>query len=158
METEDLLAGLAIAVGLVGVVVPVLPGPLLVAAALVAWAVAVGQSTGWLLAGAALCVLTVGVVVKYLVPGRRLRASGVPHRTLVSGAGLAVVGFFVVPVIGLVLGFVLGVYLSETQRLGRAAAWPATKAALGAVGLSILIELTACLAAAALWLVGAATT
>ena len=39
---------------------------------------------------------------------------------------LGVVGFFVVPVVGLFLGFVLGVYLAELRRVGAAAAWPST--------------------------------
>ena len=56
---------------------------------------------------------------------------------------LGVVGFFVVPVVGLFVGFVLGVYLAERRRVGGAAAWPSTKEALRAVGLSILIELAA---------------
>jgi hypothetical protein len=91
-------------------------------------------------------------VVKYALPGRGLRTAGVPNRTLVVGGVLGVVGFFVVPVVGLVVGFVLGVYVAELQRLGSTAAWPSTKAALKAVGLSILIELAAGLAATALWL------
>jgi len=68
------------------------------------------------------------------------------------------VGFFVIPVVGLLVGFVLGVYLSELQRVGRRGAWPATKAAVKAVGLSMLIELTAAMAAAAVWLAGALAT
>jgi uncharacterized protein len=65
------------------------------------------------------------------------------------------VGFFVVPVVGLPLGFLLGVYLSELQRVGRERAWPATRAAVGAAGLSLLIELAAGLLAATTWLLGA---
>ena len=42
------------------------------------------------------------------------------------GGVLGVVGFFVIPVIGLPLGFVLGVYLSELSRVGVDRAWPAT--------------------------------
>ncbi len=89
-----------------------------------------------------------GTVVKYAVPGRRLRTAGVPGRTLVAGAVLGVVGFFVVPVIGLVLGFVLGIYLSELQRVGYDAAGPATRHALRAVGLSVRDRVAAALVAA----------
>ncbi|HET6562065.1 MAG TPA: DUF456 domain-containing protein [Marmoricola sp.] len=152
MTTPDLLAGLAIVVGLVGIVVPFLPGTLLVAAAVLGWAVAVGEPLGWSLAAAALVVLALGTVVKYAVPGRSLKVAGVPNRTLLLGAALGVIGFFVIPVVGLVVGFVAGIYLSEAQRLGREAAWPATKVALRAVGLSILIEVAAALVATALWL------
>ena len=158
MDTPDLLAGVAIAVGLVGIVVPLLPGTLLIAAAVLFWAVYVGDGLGWALAGAAVAVLALGAVVTYAVPGRNLKAQGVPNRTLLAGGLFGVVGFFVVPVVGLILGFVLGVYLAEVQRLGRAAAWPATKVALKAVGMSILIEIAAGLVAASLWLTGALTT
>jgi uncharacterized protein YqgC (DUF456 family) len=41
------VVGLAIAMGIVGVVVPVLPGALLVWAAIAAWALAVGSATAW---------------------------------------------------------------------------------------------------------------
>lgn len=158
MQTADALAGLAILVGLVGIVVPLLPGTLLIAAAVVVWAVAVGGGQAWLFAALAVTVLATGTVVKYAVPGRSLRAQGVPARTLLAGGVLGFVGFFVVPVAGLLLGFVLGVYLAELQRLGGERAWPATKAALRAVGLSIAIELASGAVAAALWLAGALTT
>jgi hypothetical protein len=97
-------------------------------------------------------------VVKYLVPGRRLKASGVPTRTLLVGGVLGFVGFFVVPVVGLLIGFVLGVYLAERARVGAARAWPSTVAALQAVGFSILIELVAAVLAAAVWAVGVTVT
>ncbi len=151
MTTPDVLAGLAILVGLVGIVVPILPGTLLIAVGVLGWAVAVGEPLAWSLAAAALVLLALGQVVKYAVPGRGLKVAGVPNRTLLLGAVLGVIGFFVIPVVGLVIGFVAGVYLSEVQRLGRSAAWPATKVALKAVGLSILIELAAALLAAGLW-------
>jgi uncharacterized protein YqgC (DUF456 family) len=158
VQTADLLAALAIVVGLIGIVVPLLPGSLLIGGAALVWAWSVGGGLAWGLALAAVAVLLVGAVVKYALPGRSLKASGIPNRTLLAGGALGVVGFFVVPVVGLVLGFVLGIYLSELQRLGSQAAWPATKVALKAVGVSVLIELLAGLCAASLWFVGAIAT
>lgn len=158
MQTADVIAGLVILVGLVGVVVPVLPGLALVALALLGWALAVGGSTAWTVAGVGVLVLVAGALLKYLVAGRHLRARGVPNRTLLLGGLLGVVGFFVVPVVGLPLGFVLGVYLAELQRLGRDEAWPATRHALAAVGLAVLIELGAGLLATGIWVVGVVRT
>lgn len=158
MQIEDVLAGIAIAVGLVGVVVPILPGSLLIAAAVIVWAISIGDTTAWAAAIAAVAVLGIGTLVKYLLPGRHLKNQGIPTRTLLLGGLLGVVGFFVVPVVGLPLGFVLGVYLSEAQRLGTDAAWPATRATVKAVGASILIELAAGMTAAVLWFLGAVTT
>jgi hypothetical protein len=154
----ELLVALAIAVGLVGILVPVLPGSVLVLAAILVWAWDVGGATAWLLSGLAAVVLVAGGVVKFLVPNRRLKDVGIPASTQWVGAALGVVGFFVVPVVGLFLGFVLGVYLAEYHRLGARAAWPSTKHALKAAGLSILIELVAGVVAALLWVVGVVVT
>lgn len=153
MTWTDLAVGVAIAVGLVGIVVPVLPGTLLIAAAILVWAVATGGATAWTVFGVAFAVLVVGTVVKYLVPGRQLKAT-VPTSTMLAGAALGVAGFFVIPVVGLFLGFVLGIYAAEIGRVGRDRAWPSTKAALKAVGVSILIEMVAGVVAAGVWLVG----
>jgi uncharacterized protein YqgC (DUF456 family) len=158
MTGVEVLVALVIVVGLVGVVVPLLPGTLLIAAAVLGWAVSVSSVTGWVVLGVVVVVLALGAVVKYAVPGRRLKGAGVPSRTLLVGAVLGVVGFFVVPVVGLVLGFVLGVYVAERLRVGAALAWPSTKAALRAVGLSVLIELAAGLLATAAWVVGVVAT
>lgn len=147
------LVGLAIATGLVGVVVPVLPGALLVWAAIAVWALAVGGATAWAVLVVATLAIGGAQVVKVLVPGRRLRDAGVPRRSIVAGVVLAVVGFFVIPVVGFFVGFPLGVYLEERRRLGRhTAAWQSTREALRAMGLSILIELTATVLAAGAWL------
>jgi uncharacterized protein YqgC (DUF456 family) len=154
----EVLVALVIAVGLVGVLVPVLPGSLLVGAAVVVWAVERGEATGWAVTAVALLLLVTGAVVKYLVPGRRLQRVGVPTSTLVAGGLLGIVGFFVVPVVGLPLGFVLGVYLAEWRRLGHREAWPATVHALKAVGLGILIELGFGILAALTWVVGVVLT
>ena len=158
MTGTELIVGLVVLVGVVGVVVPLLPGTVLVAGAVVVWALEEPSTTAWVCTGVVLVLLVTGAVVKYAVPGKRLKDSGVPTSTLLLGAVAAVVGFFVVPVVGLLLGFVLGVYAAEVRRLGRARAWPATKQALVAVGLSVLIELLAALLAAVVWLGGAVAT
>jgi uncharacterized protein len=150
----EVLVALAIAVGLVGILVPMLPGSLLVAAAIMVWAIDVASVTAWVVAAAGVALLAAGTVVKYLVPGRRLQRAGVPTSTLLAGGALGVVGFFVVPVVGLPLGFLLGVYLAQWHRVGQAAAWPATVHAVKAVGLGIVIELGFGILAAATWVVG----
>lgn len=158
MSLLEVVVALAIAVGLVGVLLPLLPGSLLVGAAVLVWALDTGGRTAWGVAAAAVALLLLGALLKYLVPGRRLTAAGVPTRTLWAGGALGVVGFFVVPVVGLVLGFVLGVYLAERARVGGEGAGRSTVAALRAVGLSLAIELLAALLAATAWAVGVALT
>jgi uncharacterized protein YqgC (DUF456 family) len=158
VDLTELLVGLAVLVGLVGILVPVLPGSILILGAVLVWSIDRGDPTAWVVFALVAVMLVVGAVVKYAVPGRRLQATGVPQRTLALGAVLGAVGFFVIPVVGLAIGFVLGVYLAETNRVGRDQAWPSTKHALKAVGLSVLIELAAGMIAALTWFVGALLT
>jgi hypothetical protein len=154
--TVTLIAGTAIALGVVGVVIPVLPGLLLSWAGVLFWALA-GDASGtvkWLVLVIATLVAVVGAGVKYLVPGRRLKSAGIPNSALFAGGVLGLIGFFVVPVVGLILGFVLGVWLAERIRVGAAQAWPSTKKALGAAGLAMLIEFTTSLGIAVVWIFG----
>ncbi|MCD4527310.1 DUF456 domain-containing protein [Nocardioides sp. cx-173] len=155
MSLLDVLVAVAIAVGLAGILVPVLPGSILILGAVLVWAVEVGSGLAWTVFAVVTVLLVLGGIVKYVVPGRRLKTAGVPASTQWAGAGLAIVGFFVVPVVGIFLGFVLGIYLAELRRVGSARAWPSTTHALRAVGLSVLIELTAGVLAAGTWVVGA---
>ncbi|WP_315772777.1 DUF456 domain-containing protein [Rhodococcoides kroppenstedtii] len=149
----ELLVGLAIVVGLIGIVVPVLPGVLLILAAIGVWAFVTATTTAWTVFGVAAALLVIFGVAKYLWPGRRLRDAGVPTRSIVVGGVVGIVGFFVVPVVGLFLGFPLGVFLAELPRSRTAGlAWRSTVHATKAVGLSILVELFGALLAAGIWL------
>jgi uncharacterized protein len=158
VSPTEVLVALAILVGLVGVIVPILPGLVLVLAAILFWAIGERSATGWSVFTVAAVLIVAGSVVKYAVPNRRLKTTGIPSSTTWFGVALGVVGFFVIPVIGLFIGFVLGVYLAEYRRMGRAAAWPSTKEALRAVGVSILIELAAGVLAALVWVAGVVAT
>lgn len=158
MSGVEVLVALGIAVGLVGVVVPVLPGALLVWAAILVWGINVGTATGWVVVAAATGLIAGGQVCKYTIPGKQLKALGVPNRSLMIGGLVGIVGFFVVPVVGLFIGFVVGVYASEYQRVGARMAWPSTRAAVRAVGVSMLIELMSVLLATAVWIIGVITT
>ena len=158
MSLTEVLVGIAIAVGLIGILVPILPGSALILLAVLLWALEVGSGTGWLVFGVAAAFLVFGTVVKYAVPGRQLKDAGIPASTQWTGVALAVPGFFVIPVVGAFVGFVLGVYLAERRRLGPGAAGPSTWSALRAVGVSLLIELTAGILAAAAWVAGVLVT
>jgi len=158
VSLTEVLVAVVIAVGLVGILVPVLPGSVLVLAGILVWAIEVGGGTAGAVFAIATALLVAGSVAKYLVPGRRLKTAGIPASTQWIGAAFGIVGFFVIPVVGLFVGFVLGVYVAERRRVGAAAAWPSTKAALRAAGLSILIELAAGVLAALVWVGGVVAT
>ena len=154
-----LLPPLLIVVGLVGIVVPVLPGTVLVLAGMLVFALASGTTVGWVLLGLSVVVAAAGKGLQYLIPGRRMKERGVRTSTLVLAVLLGIVGFFVVPVVGAVVGFVLGIWLVELGR-GRDGrqAWQRTKHAVVAVLHSVGIELLAGLAVAALYVVGLIVT
>lgn len=177
----ELLVGIVILAGLVGVVVQVLPGAFLVLAAVLVWAIATGGTTAWVVLVVAAVATAIAAVVKYVLAGRHLTKAGVPTSTLVWGGVAGVVGFFVIPVVGLVVGFVGGVYVAELLRVralrgrvaagmagapastvpepsAQAVAWSSTRAALVATGVSILVELAGALVATAAWVVGLVLT
>jgi hypothetical protein len=65
------------------------------------------------------------------LPQKRTADAGVGLALQLFALGIAVVGYFAVPVVGAPLGFVLGIFLGRlaTTRQG-ATAWTSTKAAL----------------------------
>lgn len=155
----EVLVGVVVLVGLFGVVVQVLPGGLLVAGAVVVWGVVTGGAAGWTVVTVAVLATVLAGVGKYLLAGRHLQRKGVPGSTLVWGGLLGVVGFFVIPVVGLVVGFVVGTYAAEWVRLrAHDPAWKATVAALQATGVTILVELAGALVCTGAWVVGLALT
>ena len=157
---DSALVGLVMLVGLVGVVVPVLPGTALVLAAGVAWAVLVVEDgTGrWVVVGVLAALFVAGLVLKYALPGRRL-SGALPRSTLLATAVGAAVGFVVLPPLGLLLGAVVGTYAAEARRVGGGApARESTVQVLRAVGLGVLAELTAAVLMVGTWLVGLAVT
>ncbi|HEY9312591.1 DUF456 domain-containing protein [Williamsia sp.] len=150
--TGELVVAAIIFIGLCGVVVPVLPGLILILGAIAVWAFVVG-GTAWLVFAIAAGFLGAAAIVKYLVANKSMKDSGVPGRTVIAGGLLGIVGFFVVPVVGLVIGFVLGAFLAEWWRCkDLRGGWNGAVAATKAAGLAMIIELAGALFAASLWL------
>src|ERR1700704_4290945 len=97
------LVALVIAVGLVGLMVPLSPGILLVFGAIAVGAVVENNVTAWVTLGVVAALLAASTLIKYLWPMPRMRAADVGTSTLVAGAVLGIIGFFVIPVVGLVI-------------------------------------------------------
>ncbi|WP_286930113.1 MULTISPECIES: DUF456 domain-containing protein [Aeromicrobium] len=149
----DLLVALAILAGLVGAAVQVIPGGLVVGTSVFVWGAVTGGTLGWSVAAVAVVLTVAALVLKYLLAGRYLKARGVPNRSLLVGAVLGIIGFFVIPFVGLFIGFIGGTYLAELQRLrDPRAARQATAHAMRATGISILVELALALVTAMVWL------
>lgn len=159
MDPVTVLAGLMIFVGILGLVVPVLPGLLLCLAGVLLWASHVNTAGSWMAFGCCVLVAAIGWVVQFLVPNRRLKEAGVPGVAKLGGLAGAAVGFFVIPYVGLFVGFPAGVFAVEQLRLRDSRrAWAATKASVRAVLTSIGIELAAAVVVSWIWVVGVVLT
>lgn len=146
--SSDVVVGtlllLVMLVGLLGIIVPVLPGLGLINAAVLVWAIYDRGTWAWVALGVCVLLWAAAFVLQYLVPGKRLVAAGVPSWVLLVAGVAGIVGFFVVPVIGLPLFFVGGVYVVQSLRarhLGRSLG--STWQAIVAVITSQAIELAA---------------
>ncbi|MCE0488005.1 DUF456 domain-containing protein [Ornithinimicrobium sediminis] len=153
------VCAVVMAVGLLGIVVPVLPGLLLVWLSILAWALVESSTTGWVVLGLTSVLYAVGMVLEFLIPGQRMRRAGVRTSTLVVAVVVAIVMGVVIPFIGFLIGFPLGIYL--VQRVRRSThdhAWEATVHALKAVGLNIVIELATALLMISTWVLALVRT
>lgn len=159
MNPENLvtvLCGLAILVGVAGTIIPVLPGSILIGASLLAWALWGGAgTTGWVVFGIGLVFVLAGMAASAVLTGRKLKEHSIPSRSVVVGLVLGVAGMFIIPVVGLFVGFAAGLLLSEllrTRVLGTAVA--SSWAALKATGFGMIVEFGLACLAASTWVIG----
>ncbi|WP_426004588.1 DUF456 domain-containing protein [Paenarthrobacter sp. NyZ202] len=151
-----ILCGLAIAVGIAGTIIPVLPGSILIGASLLAWAIWGGAGTlGWVVFGVGLVFVIAGMAASAVLTGRKLKEHGIPNRSVVIGLVLGVVAMFLIPVVGLLVGFAVGLLLSEVQRTRNfRTAVRSSLAAIKATGIGILVEFGLACAAGSTWIIG----
>lgn len=136
-----ILAGLAILVGCVGIIVPVLPGSILIFIATLVWAIVIGGTHGWVAFAIIAVLVGIGMAAGWVLTGSRLKEREIPNSTVFFGALGAIVGIFAIPVLGLPIGFVAGIYLAELSRIKDArTAWDSTWVAIKAIGIGVVIE------------------
>ncbi len=157
-ELAALAAAILVLVGLLGIVFPALPGSILVGAGALAWAIWGASSWGWVAFGVAAFLLVVGVTSSLLLTGRSLQQRQVPKWPVTVGIILGVVGMFVLPGLGLPIGFVVGLLLAEWYRIrdfrqATVTSWETIKA----LGLGILAEVGCAMAATSVHAVSVAT-
>ncbi|HYI44971.1 MAG TPA: DUF456 domain-containing protein [Actinomycetota bacterium] len=147
------LVALTMLVGLLGVVLPFFPGlPIVWGAALVYGLFAGFSGVGWVAFAVITALMVAGMTLGLVLPHRRAASAGAPRTSVIAGLVLGVIGFFVVPIVGLPLGAILGVLLAEKARTGDwATAWTATKAMVVGFGLGVLVQLAAGLGMVGCW-------
>lgn len=147
------LVGVVMAVGLIGTVVPVMPGLLLIWGAGLVYGLLAGFGTVGMAAFVVMTALFAGgSVLSYVLPHRAGVQGGAAGSSLRLGIVGGVVGFFAIPVLGLPIGAVAGVLVGEYRRLGGwAPAWATTKRVLVGFGYAALAEFIAGLAMIGTW-------
>jgi uncharacterized protein len=153
-EAVITLVGVAMAVGLVGTIVPIVPGLALIWAGALGFGIAEGfDGPGALLFGTITIVGLAGEVAGVVLPKRSAGRAGAGRWSLLLGVTAALAGFFLVPVVGLPLGGALGIYVGEHLRTRDPhVAWRATMATLRGFGLAALAQFGAGLFMVVLWL------
>ncbi|KPL29462.1 hypothetical protein JI76_30765 [Streptomyces anulatus] len=154
MSVWQLVAvGLVMLLGLVGVLVPGVPGQAIVWAAVLWWALTDMTPAAWGVLIGATALMLLNQALKPLLPPRRPGESGAPRRTLMIGGVAGIMGFFVVPVVGGILGYVGAIFGAERLRLGsRGAGRASVRSVMRATGYAVLVELFCCLLVAGAWL------
>lgn len=152
----EIAVALAMAVGLVGLVVPVLPGLALMWAAVGVWVLLDGGGAWrWATFGVVTVLALVGVVAALTLGGRKATGAGAPWWALVMAVIGAVVGFIMIPLVGVVVGGIAGLWLAELIRLrDPRTAWDTTWEALQGYGLGTVVQMVAGVAIVLVWVAG----
>lgn len=148
------LIALAMVAGILGTIIPLLPGLPIVWAAALVYGIAAGFGVvGWVSFAMITAVGIGGMAAGFLVPQRKVQGGGAPFSTTVVGAIGGIIGFFVIPVVGIVIGAVLGILVAERARTRDwGAAWASTKRALVGFGIGALVQMGAGVVMMLIWI------
>jgi len=137
------------------------PGLLLLGAAVVVWAIGGegSDATRWIVVAVSTAIAVTGVILAAILPGRRAAAAGAPRSLMWVVALGTVVGFFVIPIVGALVGGPAAAYGAEYLRLrDSAAARRSAIEALKGFGIGVALQLLAGVTIAAVWAVGVIAT
>jgi uncharacterized protein YqgC (DUF456 family) len=122
---------------------------------LIAWGWVLGSAASWAAAAVGAFLVLVGFSASAILSGRRLKQERVPKRSMLAAVVAGIVGMFVVPFFGLIVGFTLGLYVAEylrsrNARMALHSSWEAAKA----MGLGMVVEFLMVAFAGSVWTVG----
>lgn len=160
MGLPEIIAGLVILIGVVGTLVPVLPGPVVVWGAALGYGLMVGFDTvGWM----SLTLITLGLgVCIYLgiaIPRHTIADEGLGWKGQLLSLLLALVGMTLIPVVGAWVGLGVGVFVIRYHRTGDAAgARRSTLTTLRAIAKATVFQFLTTVVMAGVWLGWVVTT
>ena len=160
--SETLITGITLAVlliGLLGTVVPFLPGILLMWGAVIAYGFLVGFGPVGVIAVVGATLLSIAAVaIGFVVPARLADESGAAGKSQVAAIIGGIIGFFVIPVIGFIVGALGGIAISEYLDKGDPdLARQSTIAVAKGFGVSALAQIAAGFLILTVWALWAAT-
>ncbi|WP_022873646.1 DUF456 domain-containing protein [Nesterenkonia alba] len=150
------IAGLILLLGAAGVILPVIPGSLVIILTLLIWAVLLGGPAAWTAAIIGVVLAGIGWSASTVLTGRALHREQIPRGPILVALAAALVGLVLLPPLGLFLGFAVGLFGAEYFRRDHQAgeAARASMVALRAMGLGIVIEFLLAGCAVSAFLIG----
>jgi uncharacterized protein YqgC (DUF456 family) len=149
------VAGILLAAAAVGTVYPVLPGSLLAIITLLGWAWVMGSTAAWIAAGIGTLFAVVGWAASTVLTGRKMKQQRIPKGSIAVAVVSGVVGMFLIPVVGLFVGFGAGLFLSEyARRRDLRTSARSSLETLKATGIGILVEFGLVCLAGSVWTIG----
>ncbi|MGP5730737.1 DUF456 domain-containing protein [Arthrobacter rhombi] len=158
MDTQILvtiIAGLLLAFSVVGTIYPVLPGSLLTILTLLGWALIIGGPAAWTCAAVGMLLALAGWSASMVLTGRSLKKQEIPRGTILFAVAAGIAGMFLIPIVGLFIGFGVGLLLAEyARRRSLRSAMRASLTTLKSTGVGILIEFGFAALAGSVWTIG----
>ncbi|GGA57689.1 membrane protein [Pseudoclavibacter endophyticus] len=137
-----IVAGILAIVGVLGIILPVLPGSITVLIGLLVWAIWGGSGWAWAAFAIGGVPVLIGMISGWVLAKRGLDKRKIPNWPVLVAAGAGIVGLFVIPLLGLPIGFIVGLVVAEYFRLGDwKQALDTSWVAMKSLGLGMLIEL-----------------
>ncbi|MFC0582859.1 DUF456 domain-containing protein [Micrococcoides hystricis] len=150
-----IIAGIVLLVSVAGTIVPILPGSLLTVVTLLVWAIVMASPATWVAAIVGMVFAILGWASAAILTGRTMRARNIPRGPVLVGIVCAIIGMFLLPVVGIFLGFAIGLLGAEYARLkdfrqAASSSW----AALKSMGLGMVFEFAGVATATSIFLLG----
>ncbi len=159
---EPIVSGLFLVVlliGLAGTIVPILPGILLMWAAVVCYGFFAGFDViGVLVIAVVTALAGASIALGVFLPKQAADAAGASSRSQWAAVLGAIIGFFVIPIVGVIVGAVAGIAIAEYHdKDDWGPAWQSTKGVLSGMGLAALAQFGIGVLILFIWITWAAT-
>jgi hypothetical protein len=114
-----------------------------------------GSPAAWTAAAIGAVLAAAGWSASAVLTGRKLKQHRIPKRSIAVAMVAAVAGMFLIPVVGLFVGFGAGLFLSEyARRKDFRSSLTSSAETLKATGVGILVEFGLVCLAGSVWMIG----